>query len=191
MEKSFIEVFDKSFEKVIKIVEEQNLKKEVELKDNKIFVSYFKNRVEIDLTKRKFYPELEDREKILILHYVCGKYKINEENEGDEIITFKNLPEGSFYFPSIYSRIYQPLIEKYKENSDKFFEKMVEIGREKITDYSVKIKIFPDVFFIFEIIPEDDEFPADLRVFFNKISSEIFEIEDLTIIGEIIVSKIL
>lgn len=187
MEKSLIEVYNKSFEKVKEIIKKGILREGIEYKRNKIFLHYFKNRLEIDLINEKFYPEIEDKEKILVLHYICGNYK----TDSDEIITFKNLPEGSFYFPSIYSRVYLPLIEKYGKNPEKFIEKFEKIGGERISFFSVKINIFPEIFFIFEIIPEDEEFSPDLKVFFNRRGSEIFEIEDLAIIGEIIVSKII
>ncbi|MCM8818472.1 MAG: DUF3786 domain-containing protein [Candidatus Omnitrophica bacterium] len=187
MEKSLIEVFNRSFEEIKKIAEKGKIKKYVEFKENKIFTFYFNERIEIDLKSGKFYPNIDDREKVLILHYLSKECKTNPNG----IITFKDLPEGTFYFPSIYSRIHKPLIEKYGKRPDDFVEKMVGIGGTKISDYSVRINIFPDIFFIFEILPEDQEFPADLKVFFNKTSSKIFEIEDLAIIGEIVVSKIL
>ncbi len=183
---SHIEAFNNAFEEVKKVFLKGTLKKTVKFKENKIFLSYLNRPLEIDLTSANFNPEIEYREKILVLHYICKDSQIYSE----EMITFKNLPEGPFYYPSIYSRIYLPLIEKYGKDVEGFVKKMIEVGGGKISEFSVKLNIFSDVFFIFEIIPEDEEFPPDLKIFFNKKASDIFEIEDLVIIGEIIVSKL-
>lgn len=176
MERIFFEPIEEAFKKA-----------KEKIKEERVYVEYFGEKILIDLNSKKFLPDLKNVEKILILHYITGK----SDQTSEEMITFKELPEGSFYFPSIYSRIYLPIIEKYGENVKGFLEKGVEKGGERVSEFSIKFKIFPEVFYIFEIIPPDDEFPADLKVFFNKTASKIFPIEDLVIIGEIIISKFL
>lgn len=186
MKNSYIQVLEEVLKETKNSIGKR-ISKNVKLEDKKISLFYFNGKVEIDLETGKFIPDLDVKEKILILHYVCKDSNVFSE----ELITFKNLPDGNFYFPSIYSRIYKPLIEKYGKNPEKFIEKMLEIGSIKVSEFAVKLSIFPDIFFIYEIIPEDEEFPPDLKVFFNKSAPNIFDIEDLAIIGEIIVSKIL
>jgi hypothetical protein len=181
MEKSYSEVIGKCFEELEEIIKRGKLK----IENNKIELLYFNRKIKIDLKLKDFEGVEDYREKIIILHYLC-KFK---EGKNDELITYKNLPDGNFYFPSIYSRVYLPLIEKYKNEPLKFIEKGLEIGGEKISEFSIKFPVFSDIFFIFELIPENEEFPADLKILFNRKGSEIFEIEDLAVIGEIIVSK--
>jgi len=185
MDKSYSELISKCFEELEEIIKSGN--KKIPVEDNKIELLYFNKKIKIDLSSKNFEGVEDDREKIIILHYLC-KYK---EKKDDELITYKNLPDGNFYFPSIYSRVYLPVIEKYKKSPFKFVERGLEIGGEKISELSIKFPVFPDVFFIFELIPEDEEFPADLKILFNKKGSEIFEIEDLAVIGEIIISKMI
>ncbi|MCM8785806.1 MAG: DUF3786 domain-containing protein [Candidatus Omnitrophica bacterium] len=175
---------ENSYEDVLNDLWRENLEK---LEKRTVKIIYFGEEIEIDLNLKKFNPELETKEKILILHYLLRKPKQNFFN--DEIISFKELKEGTFYFSSIYSRVYLPLIKKYGKNPEKFVENGILIGGEKISDFKIKFKIFPEIYFIIELIPEDDEFPADIKIFFNKKADEIFEIEDLAIIGELIVSK--
>ncbi|MCM8767162.1 MAG: DUF3786 domain-containing protein [Candidatus Omnitrophica bacterium] len=167
-----------------------NLWKEIseKLEKRQVKIIYFGKEIEIDLNSKNFKPELETKEKILILHYLLRK-KTEQDFLNDEIISFKELNEGPFYFPSIYSRVYLPLIERYSENPEKFVEKGISIGGQKISNFKIKFEIFPEIYYILELIPQDDEFPADIKIFFNKKASEIFEIEDLAIIGELIVSK--
>ncbi|MCM8772910.1 MAG: DUF3786 domain-containing protein [Candidatus Omnitrophica bacterium] len=185
MEKGYLEVFEETWEKTKNLIEKGFIKN-IKIENNRIILPYLDKKVEIDLKTKKFNPEVSEKEKILILHYICK----NKDTFSDELITFKNLINGNFYFPSIYSRVYVPLIEKYREKPENFIEKMLEIGGIKISENIIKINVFPNVFFIFEVIPADDEFPFDLKIYFNKRASDIFEIEDLVIIGEIIVSKI-
>jgi hypothetical protein len=185
MEKCYSEVLKKCFEDLQGVIKSGD--KKIQIENNKIELLYFNKKIKIDLKSNNFEGVEDDKEKIIILHYLC-KFK---DGKNDELITYKNLPDGNFYFPSIYSRVYFPVIEKYKKNPSKFIEKCIEIGGEKISDFSIKFTIFPDIFFIFELIPEDEEFPADLKILFNRKGSEIFEIEDLAVIGEIIESKII
>ena len=184
MEKCYSEIIKKCFEELEEIIKSGN--KKIPVENNKIELLYFNKKIKIDLTSKNFEGIKDYKEKIIILHYLC-KFK---DGKNDELITYKNLPDGNFYFPSIYSRVYLPVIEKYKNAPLKFMEKCLEIGGEKISNFLIKFPIFPDIFFIFELIPEDEEFPADLKILFNRKGSEIFEIEDLAVIGEIIVSKI-
>ncbi|MFN4227204.1 MAG: DUF3786 domain-containing protein [Candidatus Ratteibacteria bacterium] len=176
MENSYIDVLNNAWKQVLE-----------KLENKKVKIIYFGKEIEVDLNLKKFNHLLETKEKILILHYLLRKPEHNFLN--DKIINFKELKEGSFYFPSIYSRVHLPLIEKYGKNPEKFLESAISLGGQKISDFKIKINVFPEVYYILELIPEDEEFPADIKIFFNKKASEIFEIEDLTIIGEIIVSK--
>jgi len=185
MEKSYSEVIRRGFEELERIIKIGS--RTFQIENGKIELLYFNKKIKIDLTSKDFEGVEDNREKIIILHYLC-KFK---DKKNDELITYKNLPDGNFYFSSIYSRVYLPLIERYKKNPLKFIEKGLEIGGEKISELSIKFSIFPEVFFIFELIPEDEEFPADLKISFNRKGSEIFEIEDLAVIGEIIESKII
>lgn len=135
-----------------------------------------------DVKKEKFIPDdLSDKEKILALHYLISSnnFKIN-----NELITFKELPTGNIYFPSIRARVHQPLIEKFGKVPQEFIKKAVSINGEIIGETSIKFNVFPEVFYIFELIPEDEEFPAEVKIFFNKTTVNIFQIEDIVIISE-------
>lgn len=186
MGKCYLDTLNRCFEKLEELIKSGNLKEELIKGNKEIDIVYFKKMVKIDMNSKKFIGIDDKKEQIIIIHYLCNF----SDKKNEELITFKNLPEGSFYFPSIYSRIYLPIIEKYGSIPSKFLEKSIKASAEKISDFSVKFNVFSNVFYIFELIPEDEEFPADLKILFNKTASEIFEIEDLAIIGEIIVSKI-
>jgi len=50
----------------------------------------------------------------------------------------------------------------------------MEIGGVKIKDTSIKFNVFPKVFYIFELVPEDEKFSAEVKVLFNKITLTFF-----------------
>jgi len=60
----------------------------------------------------------------------------------------------------------------------------------KIKNTSIKFNVFPEVFYIFELVPEDEEFSAEVKVLFNKTTVNIFPIEDIVVISEEITSKL-
>jgi len=148
---------------------------------------YFKKKYLLNLRKEKFDPNnLSDKEKIFILHYLNSPFVKKNEN----LITFKELPTCNIYFPSIHARVYQPIIEKYGKNPEDFVRKGMEIGGVKIKNTSIKFDVFPEVFYIFELVPEDEEFSAEVKVLFNKTTVNIFPVEDIVVISEEITSKL-
>lgn len=149
---------------------------------------YWNKNYILNIAEGKFIPDdLNEREKILILHYLNSLPAVKDER----LITFKELPTGNIYFSSIYSRVYQPVIEKYGKYPEEFIVKCVKMGGKKIKENTIEFNIFPEVKYLFELIPEDEEFPAELKVFFNRTTLNIFkQIEDVVIIAEEITEKI-
>lgn len=168
-------------------------------KDKQIFsIPYFNKTCSIKYPEIKFIneEELNDKEKILILHYLIGssaefqKSKIKEETK---LISFKEIETGEIYFPSIETRVYKPIIEKFGNEPEEFLTKSIKIGGEisDFSKFSVKFQIFPEVSTVFVLYPSDEEFPSSCQVLFNSEIREIFEIEDIVIMCEEIVEKLM
>ncbi|MCD6408655.1 DUF3786 domain-containing protein [bacterium] len=183
MEKGYIEAFKVAREKIRFLYPVQKVLK----------TFYFGKNYLIKLPEVEFInaDELNDREKILILHYLSSP--IPEENYDTSFISFKEIKTGNIYFPSIFSRVHNPLIQKFSNSPEKFMEKALSLQATPtpMEKYSVKFHIFPEIHVIINFYPEDEEFPSDAKVLFSSITEKIFNIEDIVIMCEEIVEKLI
>lgn len=182
MKKGYIKAFEIAREKIKSLYANQEVLK----------VSYLGKNYIIKLPEVEFIngEELNDREKILILHYLSS---IPDRNYDSEFISFKEIKTGNIYYPSIFSRVHNPLIQKFSNSPEKFMEKAISLQAIPISTekYSVKFHVFPEIHVIITFYPEDEEFPPDVNFLFNSITEKFFNIEDIVIMCEEIVEKLI
>jgi hypothetical protein len=130
------------------------------------------------------------RETILVLHYFLQAR--GTPLTGDPI-TFKELPEGSGYYPTFYQRAIKPLVSRFGGKQ----EEMVKVA-EKLNgrpagygDASVTIDAFKKVPITFVLWRGDDEFPPEGSILFDRSISDYLPTEDITAICQIISSRLI
>lgn len=156
---------------------------------NVLTISYLGKSYSIQYPEIKFLDDqLREREKTLILHYLLRAKKDIKEKE---FAGFKDIPSGEMYYSAIHSRIYKPLIKKFGNQPLVFIEKAKQLNGRlfDISEFSVRIQVFPKIYVVFILYPADEEFPADVKVLFDMSISEIFDIENIIVICEEIVFK--
>ncbi|MCM8825600.1 MAG: DUF3786 domain-containing protein [Candidatus Omnitrophica bacterium] len=136
-------------------------------------------------------PFINTKEKILILHYLIRSN--NSIAETGSLISFSELQAGNIYKPSIESRVYRPLLDKFGSSGEKFLKKAFSLGAEKIelSEFSVKIKVFPKVWIYVVLYLEDEEFPASCQILFDSSIIKIFETEDIVVMCEEITERLI
>ncbi|MCM8821925.1 MAG: DUF3786 domain-containing protein [Candidatus Omnitrophica bacterium] len=134
---------------------------------------------------------INTKEKILIFHYlVRSKDSIAETGS---LISFSELEAGNIYRPSIESRVYKPLLDKFGSSGEEFLKKAFFLGAQKteMSEFSVKIKVFPKVCIYIVLYPADEEFPASCQILFDSSISQIFETEDIVVMCEEIAERLI
>ncbi|MBI3930824.1 MAG: DUF3786 domain-containing protein [Chloroflexi bacterium] len=121
------------------------------------------------------------RDKVLILHYFTSAKGTPIANR---LITFRELPEGSAYFPTFSKRTIQPLLEHFGKEPHRLIEAGGKLGGHK-TDYgdaAVTINAFSRVPITIILWRGDDEFVPQGNIVFDATISDYLPTEDITVL---------
>lgn len=129
------------------------------------------------------------REEILLLHYV-------EKGTGSPLasrwISFAEIPGGAFYHPVFRTRCQAPLVRTFGQNVEGLKEAAAEFAGAPLGmgDAGVIIPALPCVPLGLVLWRGDEEFPADGNVLFDASVSEYLPVEDIVILAETVVWKL-
>ena len=159
-----------------------------------IQLSYLNSIYRINLNKQIISKVGDDtpvelRDKILILHYLLTAS--GKPLSGD-LISFKDLGEGLAYYPTFAQRAIQPLITCFGKNPDKLLNCAEQIGGVKSSfgDFAVTISAFARVPVTIVLWQGDDEFPPNANILFDRLVLEYLPLEDLIVLSQTIVWKL-
>ncbi|MFH1662458.1 MAG: DUF3786 domain-containing protein [Chloroflexota bacterium] len=160
-----------------------------------ILLDYLGNSYFITLPEIDFCPSscsqltLQPREKLLILHYF-----INADGSPPtgEKITYKEIPDGTTYFPTFYKRAVKPLIDNFTKEPNRLLDISARLGGKKAEfgDLSVTINAFQRVPLTLVLWYGDDELAPEGNILFNSNISGYLSAEDITVLCEIITWKL-
>ena len=130
------------------------------------------------------------REEILVFHYL---EKARGTSLSDRWISFAEIPGGIFYYPVFLQRCQIPLVrffgpnpEELKAVAEPMLGKPLAFG-----DVGVKIQAFPLLPLAFILWRGDAEFPAEGNVLFDDSITEVLPVEDIVILAETVVWKLI
>jgi hypothetical protein len=143
--------------------------------------------MEISLVGRE--GEIPIRERILILHYLT---QAKGSPLANEVIAYKQLPDGANYFPTFYKRAIKPLIEHFGKQSHRLIEAAGKLGGYKVDygDAAVTINAFSRVPITLVLWQGDEEFPPGGSILFDATVSDYLSTEDINVLCEIIAWKL-
>jgi hypothetical protein len=129
-------------------------------------------------------------DQVLLLHYLITATGAPVQ---DKWITFREVPSGSFYYPSFVKRAVRPLVKCFGdrpealETMDGVMGQMVALPGDK----AIKILALPRVPVVLTLWKGDDEFPADGNVYFDASVSSYLSTEDIAYLAGATVYKII
>jgi hypothetical protein len=130
------------------------------------------------------------REEILILHYL-------EKARGNPLtgkwISFAEIPGGTFYHPVFLKRCKAPLLKYFGEKPDSLLSLAIDEVRGEpwsMGDMGIKIQAFPFVALGLVLWKGDAEFPPDGNVLFDSSITGSLSVEDVVILAETVVWKL-
>ncbi len=129
--------------------------------------------------------EVPIKDKILILHYLTSAKGIPLTNR---VIAYKQLPEGSNYFPTFYKRVIRPLIDHFGLKPQRLIDAAGKLGGYKVDygDVAVTINAFKHVPITLVLWQGDEEFPPGGSILFDAAVSDYLSTEDINVLCEII-----
>ena len=147
--------------------------------------SYLITLPELEISLIDSEEKVPIRDKILILHYLTRAKGTPNSNK---IITYKELPEGSSYFPTFYKRTIKPLLDHFVKEPGLLVAAAEKLGghRADYGDVAVTINAFSRVPITIVLWQGDDEFAPQGSIIFDATISDYLSTEDIIVLCETI-----
>ncbi len=125
------------------------------------------------------------RVKLLLLHYLTQAK--GSANTG-KVITYKELPEGTNYFPVFSKRAIRPLLDNFAREPEGLLDAAGKLGgfRADYGDVAVTISAFPRVPVTIVLWQGDDELAPEGSILFDSSISDYLSAEDIAVLCETI-----
>ncbi len=125
------------------------------------------------------------RDKILILHYLT---RARGTPLSGKTINYKELPDGTTYFPTFYKRAIKPIVDNFGRAPQQLPDTARALGGQKASfgDVAVTISAFSRVPVTFVLWRGDDEFPPEGNIMFDSTVPDYLSIEDVNVLCETI-----
>ena len=139
--------------------------------------------LEISLVNSK--EEVPIADKVLLLHYFTLAKGTPLTNK---IISYKELPEGSNYFPTFSLRAIKPILDHFGKEPERLVDVATKLGGHQADygDAAVTINAFPRVPITFVLWRGDEEFPPEGNILFDSTIPDYLSTEDINVLCETI-----
>jgi hypothetical protein len=133
---------------------------------------------------------LKIADQVLLLHYLITATGVPVE---ERWITFREVPSGSFYYPSFVKRAITPLVKSLGERPE-VLEKVCGVIGEVVSlpgDRALKIWVLPRVPVVLSLWKGDEEFPPEGNVYFDASVSSYLPTEDIAYLAGAVVYRVI
>ncbi|MCG6918046.1 MAG: DUF3786 domain-containing protein [Deltaproteobacteria bacterium] len=129
-------------------------------------------------------------EKILILHYLLTA---RGESFRQNLITFRQVPEGPFYYSAFVKRALEPLAQTFGPGPQRLLECGSQLGAipDELGDASITLKPLPHVTVTLVIWGGDDELPPQANILFDESIVSYLPTEDIAVLCSMIVYRLI
>jgi hypothetical protein len=121
-------------------------------------------------------------DRILVLHYLLCDLPVQETGE---LISFRQMDSGQFYWPAFLSRSVRPLVQRIgndlellKKNLSRFDWGPVSLG-----DFAARIHAIGKVYVTLIYRIGDEEFPASADLLFDSSIKRVYPTEDAAVLA--------
>ena len=144
---------------------------------------------DIDISLMESEENVPIRDRILILHYLTSAKGIPITNK---VISYKQLPEGSNYFPTFYKRAIKPLVDHFGKQPHLLIDAAGKLGGYKVDygDVAVTINAFSRVPITLILWQGDEDFLPEGSILFDATIPDYLSTEDINVLCEIIAWKL-
>ncbi len=135
---------------------------------------------ETDIRKENSSEEVPLPDKILIAHYLLGA--TGKKCTGS-LITFRQIPDGHFYFDAFQRRARDPFLNFFGGNGRLFVKcaKMMGAVQVENGDYGMEFVVFPQICVQLVLWKGDDEFPPDATILLDESVHRHLPAEDIAV----------
>lgn len=146
---------------------------------------------EVDVFREGDPQEVPLPDKILIAHYLLGA--ASGKKTSGELITFRQVPDGTFYFDAFQRRARDPFVGFFGKCGP-LFEKCARLmGARPVHhgDFGMEFPVFPHIRVQLVLWEGDDEFAPDASILFDKSIRHYLSAEDIAVLCGAIVYRLI
>jgi hypothetical protein len=123
--------------------------------------------------------------RLIALHYLAGA--TGQEPDGDWI-SYRELPDGLFYANTVTREVEEPLATLFGRAADDFQAAGRPMGAEvdDVADSSLVLRPLPRVAMLFALWLADEEFPAKVKVLYDRVGAQYLPLQDLRILADLL-----
>lgn len=145
---------------------------------------FFQDLCQIRLEKGEVSIESSEKEvsltdQVLIAHYFLGA---SNEPETGEWITFRDIPDGHFYYDAFLRRARDPFLKTFGEKPDLYKRVAPMIGGipvEGVGDVAFDFRVLPKITVRIVLWKGDEEFPPEANILFDRNIQLFLPVEDI------------
>jgi hypothetical protein len=129
-------------------------------------------------------------EKILICHYLLHA---SGEPPTGELITFRQIPDGHFYFDAFQRRARDPFLATFGHDADLFRECARALGGQPSDagDAAMSFQVLPRISIGLVLWQGDDELPSEASVLFDSSIRNYLAVEDIAVVSGMLVYRLM
>jgi len=123
--------------------------------------------------------------RLITLHYLSDAPGNRPDGHW---IGYRELPDGMFYAGAVQRDIEAPLANTFGARPDALRKAGLRIGGQEgeVGDASILFHPFPLVPMLFTLWEEDEEFPAEARVLYDRAAAANLPLQDLRILADLL-----
>ena len=136
----------------------------------------------VDIVREGSDPDVKLPDKVLIGHYLLNA---GGKPASGEKITFRQIPDGHFYFDAFQRRARDPFLKMFGDNPELFRRAAALLGGKPIEhgDVGIAFSVLPRVALQIVLWIGDEEFPPEASVLFDDNIIDYLPIEDIAYIS--------
>ncbi|APV44230.1 hypothetical protein Dform_00916 [Dehalogenimonas formicexedens] len=135
------------------------------------------------------FPLLSISDKLVILHYLVTA---GGKPASGKLISFKDLPEGSGYFPTFYKRAIAPIVNIFNKSVGDLIGAAKNIGGTQIAmgDLGLSIPVFARVTLNWVFWRGDDLLPPEGSILFDASITDYLPVEDVAVLCHSVANRL-
>ena len=147
-------------------------------------------RPEVEVVRRQTHEPIPLAEKTIVLHYLLAA---QGESLGNNLVTFREVPGGAFYYPAFLKRARDPLVRVFGGEP----ERLLRCGRQldaepaHLGDASVRLMPLPRIPLTFVLWKGDEEFAPEATILFDRSVGSYLPTEDIAMLSGIVVYRLI
>lgn len=129
-------------------------------------------------------------ESILICHYLLSA---TGEPPTGKLITFRQIPDGQFYFDAFQRRARDPFLATFGGQPERFRQCAERLGAEPVAagDVAMSFQVFPRIAVQLVLWRGDDEFPPEAGILFDAGIARNLTAEDIAVMSGMLVYRLM